>query len=373
MKDIYELLNDIEIDESEFEEMSVNDIERAKVKKTLKNSIKRKNNWKKKGIAVASAGIITTSVLGMAFPSYAKDIPIVRDIFAVLDIFETGVYKDYKKNSNDIDVTKVSNGISITINDAIFDGSTIIYTYTIESDRDLGDKPNVSDDVSIKGNFTSGMTGNSICEKVDENTYIGQSVRTISDFVKDKKDSIDFKINIDRLASFGSSPEEYKEEKGKWKFNISLDAVKGNTQVVNQSVEKEGIEAIIEEININPMSMNIVYTQKDSEEVMNKWDRTDISVDIRDDLGNVYQGEDNGGSGNTKGVMTWSKTFEKLKDGATKLIITPKATLSMNTKDNSGGVMFDEDGNEIDITSDRTGEGERKEIVFDEIIIELNK
>lgn len=36
MKDIYELLNNINIDESEFVEMNVNDIEKTKVKKKTK-------------------------------------------------------------------------------------------------------------------------------------------------------------------------------------------------------------------------------------------------------------------------------------------------------------------------------------------------
>ena len=45
MKDIYELLNDIDIDENEFEEMEVSEFEKAKVKKALKKSL----NEKKKG------------------------------------------------------------------------------------------------------------------------------------------------------------------------------------------------------------------------------------------------------------------------------------------------------------------------------------
>ena len=42
MKDIYELLNDIDIDENEFHEMEVSEFEKAKVKKTVKTIIKSK-------------------------------------------------------------------------------------------------------------------------------------------------------------------------------------------------------------------------------------------------------------------------------------------------------------------------------------------
>ena len=40
MKDIYELLNEIDIDENEFEEMEVTELEKAKVKKDVKKIIK---------------------------------------------------------------------------------------------------------------------------------------------------------------------------------------------------------------------------------------------------------------------------------------------------------------------------------------------
>ena len=50
MKDIYELLNDIDIDENEFEEMKVSEIEKVRIKKRLKKSIHKKDNRYKKVI-----------------------------------------------------------------------------------------------------------------------------------------------------------------------------------------------------------------------------------------------------------------------------------------------------------------------------------
>ena len=48
MKDIYELLNDIDIDENEFEEMKVSEIEKARIKKRLREIAQLKNNEKSK-------------------------------------------------------------------------------------------------------------------------------------------------------------------------------------------------------------------------------------------------------------------------------------------------------------------------------------
>ena len=56
MKDIYELLNDIDIDENEFEEMKVSEIEKARIKKRLKqhktvnNTLSKENKSLTRGI-----------------------------------------------------------------------------------------------------------------------------------------------------------------------------------------------------------------------------------------------------------------------------------------------------------------------------------
>ena len=56
MKDIYELLNDIDIDEKELEEIEASEIEKGKVKRNVKQSIRMKKKMKswKKGVAAAS-------------------------------------------------------------------------------------------------------------------------------------------------------------------------------------------------------------------------------------------------------------------------------------------------------------------------------
>jgi hypothetical protein len=68
--------------------------------------------------------------------------------------------------------------------------------------------------------------------------------------------------------------------------------------------------------------------------------------------------------------MYWSKTFGKLDEKATKLIVTPKMHLS-NT---GGGVSVDENGKETEIKHTIDAEHpERGEIKFDDIPIDLEK
>lgn len=100
MKHIYELLNDIDIDESEFEEMEVSQIEKARTKKFLKKSIYKKNSWYQNTIKIAGCGIICLGILSTIFPTYAneiisKTIDTIRGYFEINENGETyGTYID---------------------------------------------------------------------------------------------------------------------------------------------------------------------------------------------------------------------------------------------------------------------------------------
>ena len=68
MKDIYDLLNEIDVDieNMNIEEMETNDIEKIKVLNNVKSKIKsKKKNKRRKGIAIASVlaiGVITLNL-----------------------------------------------------------------------------------------------------------------------------------------------------------------------------------------------------------------------------------------------------------------------------------------------------------------------
>ena len=85
MKDIYELLNDIDIDENEFEEMKVSEIEKVRIKKRLKKSIHKKDNRYKKVIKIASCGVLCLGILSTVFPSYANENYLTQFISNTID------------------------------------------------------------------------------------------------------------------------------------------------------------------------------------------------------------------------------------------------------------------------------------------------
>ncbi|MCZ6925552.1 MAG: sigma-70 family RNA polymerase sigma factor, partial [Rickettsia endosymbiont of Ixodes persulcatus] len=72
------------------------------------------------------------------------------------------------------------------------------------------------------------------------------------------------------------------------------------------------------------------------------WDSADVELEIKDDIGNKYAGKGNGGSSKVAEPhkSSWSATFQKLNENATKLIVTPHVNLRVHTPENHGGVEY---------------------------------
>ncbi|MCU5105956.1 DUF4179 domain-containing protein [Bacillus cereus] len=381
MKDIYELLNDIDIDEKELEEIEAPEIEKEKVKRNVKQSIRMKKKMKswKKGVAAASILVgLSVATLGIGFPTYAGGLPIVGDIFRFLDNGRTGLYENYKADAEKktelhynyqqyatvLNMTKESNGIKITINDAIFDGKTVSINYSIESNRDLGGNPSTLDFLTIKG--AGVQSGSNEITKVADRKYTGL-IKTSSDLVSSKETTVNIEWSIKSIDIL----ETEETIKGDWNFNINLRGIENKEQLIRGSTEKDGVKVNMERMEITPMSFILYYNQEVSQEIRGVWDGVDIDLEVSDDLGNQYSGEGNGGSGEDSYNFNWSKTFQQLNENATKLIITPHVNLRIHTPENYGSVTIV--GGHVKESFVSRKLGGNKGIVLDDIVIDLKK
>ncbi|MDA1813946.1 DUF4179 domain-containing protein [Bacillus cereus] len=368
MKDIYELLNDIDIDEKELEEIEASEIEKEKVKRNVKQSIRTKKKMKswKKGVAAASILVgVSVAMLGIGFPTYAGGLPIVGDIFRFLDNGRTGLYENYKEFSTELNMTRESNGVKVTINDAVFDGRTITITYSIESDKDLGEKPNIFGYPQVMG--FNGGGGSSQVTKVGEKKYVGMT--TMSGNSSKRLDVANVWWNMEEIEL------DYKGNsiKGNWNFALSLKAMESKEVKVNGVSENELIKVNIDKMEVTPMSFIVFFNQEESKVLRSIWDSADVELEIKDDLGNKYAGEGNGGTSTVAEPhkSSWSATFQKLNKNATKLIVTPQVNLRVHTSENFGGVEFI-NGIEKKIEVPNK-EAKKKDIVLDDIVIDLKK
>lgn len=365
MKDMYELLQDINIDIDDYEEIEVSELEKQRVKNHLRKSVKKKKrSWKKNSlIAVVILGLSITAV-GLAFPTYASNIPIIGNIFASIDGEQ---YADFQKFSDEVGITKTSNGIAITINDAVFDGETVYLTFSIKSEQDLGETPIIEEFPTL--NRRSGGGGYTI-NKISETHYIGV-VQVDSERDKDVA-KVRWQINNIQLSSMENTEEKIN---GNWKFAFSLAATENEEQVVNKSIEEDGVQVIINKLIVTPMSIIVDYEHGVSPSLAKQWDSIMGELTIKDDLGNKYRAI--GGQGNSVGdnVMEWRYTFGgKIDPNATKLIVTPMIFLN----------NFDENNEEVSVTEERNGTKEstatttidengrnQEERILEDIVIKL--
>lgn len=348
-------LHKIEIP-TELHERSKIGIKKAKVEQP-------KKKFKQPSVAASIILGLSAVTVGFAYPTAASNLPIIGDIFKLLGN-ESGVYDDYKEFSTEVNTMKESNGIKVTVNDAIFDGETVTITYSIISEHDLGEQPMIFDHFDIPD--TEGIAGTSKIEKISDNEYVG--IITGTYISKENLQSTNVKWEIKSFTILNEDGKQEKEIKGNWNFAFHLDATDSHTKLIGQSVAQEGVALNIEKMAITPMSFILYYEQVASVEVQNLWHQVYVDLEVKDDLGNDYSGEVNGGSG-TDSSMNWSKTFEKLHPNATKLIVTPHVMLR-NSNNFTSAVQTD-DGTIKETKLPEKYKRGQKDFVLDNIIIDL--
>lgn len=288
-----------------------------------------------KGVAAASILVgLSVATLGIGFPTYAGGLPIVGDIFRFLDNGRTGLYENYKEFSTELNMTRESNGVKVTINDAVFDGRTITITYSIESEKDLGEKPFPFGSPQVMG--FNGGGGSSDVTKVGEGKYVGMT--TMSGHGSERLDVANVWWDIEAINMY----EEKKSIKGNWNFALTVKGMDSKEIKLQGISEKEGIKVNIDKMEVTPMSFIVFYNQEESKALRSIWDSADVELEIKDDLGNKYAGEGNGGTSTVAEPhkSSWSATFQKLNENATKLIVTPRVHLRVHTPENYGGVEY---------------------------------
>ncbi|MFC7679003.1 DUF4179 domain-containing protein [Paenibacillus sp. GCM10028914] len=366
---LYKLLNEVELDEKEFTQLEVNDIEKAKFKNQLKQRIvkkKRKRMGRVQAVVVASLVMgISATLIGLAYPAYAGSIPIVRDIFKFIDGDRAGLYENYKQFSTAIGISEKSKGVEITINDAIYDGESIVLTYSIQSERPLGENPFLHD-VTSSLKDANGMTWGSETTKVDDHNYVG--MLTIGNFGQDVGDTAHLVWDINSIVV----EETDTRIKGNWRFAVSVDATEQHSQQVHKSLEEDGIKVSIEQITETPMSVIVYARQQIEQKVLEKWDHIDLDFTMTDDVGNVYEGVGLGSRGEVNDLST-GKTFGKIDDRATKLTIVPHLRLvAFSTTPGEQKEEINSFGESVTTTS-TTEAKDFKEFTLEPITIELQK
>lgn len=273
--------------------MEVSELEMERVKRTVLRG--KKKNHLPKSLSVAAAFLVASSItLTLAFPTFAAKLPIVGNIFELFNDDEKYVFEKYDTHSTDIGVTKKSNGISITVTDAVYDGENITIAYTLESDKDLGERPVLEGKLDAEEFHNMykdyGFFPKYITKKISEHEYAGLFIYQL--IKGPKPDEIHVTWDGDSVLNLANINHIFP---GDWSFQLTLNKLEGETQQLSQAgihSESNGVDVTLIKMTETPVSTTLYFSELVDERLVamedNEWRGVAIEYLVTDDLGNEY-------------------------------------------------------------------------------------
>lgn len=299
-KSIYNDLNNILINENEFDDVDVNmtDIQKANLKRSLKKKIKIGKSVKSKIIAASVASLMVLAGVGYANPALAAQIPILNSITLMLG--QTGDYTSY---TDIINKAITYDGKSFTINSILCYDNRILIGYTIESDKKINSTYALFfPTFKINGKWLNvGSTGG--VKNLTDNKVVGTIELSTSNNTT-LPDNFKFDISFDRLDGTA----------GNWNFKLNVAKTDLNKYAKvyepNQPITFNGYNFTIAKVALTPLNTLIsMHSNTEKQLPVSFFDYWIVLDDKGNELTQV------GGTGNFSSDVTipYSKIDENTK------------------------------------------------------------
>lgn len=322
---IYEMLNEANIDLDEYKKQDFTEFEKKKIKNRFKRSVNENRHYKK-GIAVASVAVVSVCILGSNLGTYAFETlgAIAYDISESL-----GIKKDIAEYKTVVNQGITKKGLKVKLNEVILDNDELIVSTTATSDKKIGEPGyiSISGVVYINGRRVSDGASGSASQLDDYSTesVISHSLDNIDE--EDLKGDIDIKIKYNDALIDG------KVIRGSWVFEFKTngDELRAETKEIelnNTFTFDNGQNIKLEKYTSNDIGQKI-YFSLDSE-------GTDYNMELRghDDLGNevtfyisMVRGDN--------GIFKINNMDGLVNENAKELKLTPYATEESKTNGQS--------------------------------------
>lgn len=309
---IYEMLNEANIDLDEYKKQDFTEFEKNKIKNKFKRSVNKKNFYKK-SIAVASVTLLSVGILGSNLGTYAFE---TLGVIAY-DISESlGIQKDIAEYKTVVNQSVTDNGLKVKLNEVVLNNDELIVSTTITSDKKLGESGSISlfGDVYINGRrVNSGASGSG--KQIDEYTF-----EDVMEYDLDKEQlngDINVKIKYDGALIEG------KEEKGSWVFEFKTNGeelAKGTKEIKldNTFTLEDGQNVKLEKYTSNDIGQKIYFS------LNSKGTNYDMELRGHDDLGNEVVFYMSHADGN-EGMFKVESITGLVNENAKELKLTPYA------------------------------------------------
>jgi len=267
--------NFIKLDVEEIEPVELSDWEKSNIEKSVLRSTSTKKDalkkWKWVSMVAMLTFIFTSSVIWL--PAVANRLPIVQQLLKSNDNPQLQVFSDYATIINQIDE---SNGTSIELAEAFFDGTIVSVSYEMKHEEPINEPLLFwSGDLEVSGNNLD-VRSHQIIKKNDD-TWIGMFTARISDKV------IDETINVQWRPKDFKGIENTTLVEGSWNFQLELTPTGAYSKKVNIPFGNEQYQLLCNQITAGKYITTLYF------EGNLDWDTEFLMVDIQDNLGNIYE------------------------------------------------------------------------------------
>ena len=246
--------------------------------------------WKKQLVAVVAVVMIGILAFGFTFPAWGQYLPFVGRIFEVFEHPHGAIieFDHLQEFVTEVNLSGSIGNAEVTIQDIVFDGKKLYFTYTIESSRrsirntqiDIRNLRLFVDGEDVQADKGWGLRPGSLL-KVSENEYISIAVIYFSNFlgVIDNGE-VYFDVELTR----GSDEI--------WSVSFPIERVDVAHTVLNETFASDGFEMTITSILNAPSGilMHFLYEMPVGYGLdFDVYDNATVIFRILDDLGNEIE------------------------------------------------------------------------------------
>ena len=305
--------------------------------------------------AVATFGILLGSAyVSPTLASTLSQLPIIGSVFS--DSGLLGLKQASEQGlTSAVGKTTTINGISVTVNEVLYDETKITVGLTIESDKELSKEYfGAGMEFTINGDSPEGYTG-------------GYWENIISPTVRTSIMNFDVTKEMPQSFELGLSLEGANEEQ--WAFSTPIEKIPDTIRVpVNHQQQADGIQLNVAELSLSPSGVGISFEASEKGSISNpQLEASYIEFRMTDERGQEITSHSGGFRGNFyDGVWVFGgkKTFDPIATDVKELTITPYLSLPSG----GGGVAFNEHGEETEIKFDASS---LKEVEFQPFTVTL--
>lgn len=312
----------IDLDIYQIEPKPLSTAQKVNIKNHVLSRSKVKKPFNVRYVAVAailSISVVTASF--MTIPALANQLPFIQKILTYFD--DDALPNSYEDFATIVNQLQSDNGIDIMIENAVYDGTSVILTYAIQTEAEIGDNPMTEGFLEVKE--TSGIGGTGTIEKINDTTYVG--VEKVTPHFKGESPE---EILVQWKPNAFENIETNQRFEGDWTFEFTLAQLPTNVQLLNQTVKQDGLTLVMKSLEESEMTAVLKYDYFVEKSILQKWPVVSIEmIEVKDNLGNVYKTNGNGGVSNDNGVSNeMSATIYSLNPDATSLTLTPEVYYS---------------------------------------------